>query len=134
MTGTADLVPVQAEGTQAAPGDPAALALPSGQVVTLQDVVWNAPGPDGLTLRFRFIAPAIAENGGTVDFDTAAGDMLWLCQSYALPRIAATGPRPAQIVISLADRALAFGQPAPEATQFFTAYSFADGQCVEEPF
>ncbi|PZR01074.1 MAG: acetolactate synthase [Cereibacter sphaeroides] len=110
------------------------IAVPSGQVLTLQDVVWNAPGPAGLTMRFRFVAPGIAEEGGTVDFDTAATDMAWLCQNFALPRISNTGPRPEQIIISLADRALEFGQAAPEATQFFSAYSLVDGVCVEEPF
>lgn len=112
------------------------LTLPSGQVVTLQDVVWNAQGPSGLTLRFRFIAPAIAESetGPGVDFDTAAGDMEWLCQSYALPRLSALGPKPAQIIISLSDRPLRFGEAAPDATQFFEAYSLTDGRCTVELF
>ena len=128
--------PVQAEGAQALPGDPRELTLPSGQVVTLQDVVWNAPGPSGLTLRFRFVAPAIAESetGPGVDFDTAAGDMEWLCQSYALPRLSALGPKPAQIIISLSDRPLRFGEAAPDATQFFEAYSLTDGRCTVELF
>ncbi len=128
--------PVQAEGTQALPGDPKGLTLPSGQVVTLQDVVWNAPGPAGLTLRFRFIAPAIAETetGAAVDFDTAAGDMAWLCQFYALPRLSALGPEPAQIIISLSDRPLRFGEAAPDAVQFFEAYSLTDGRCTVELF
>ena len=122
MTDPAQLV--QAEGAQALPGDPRELTLPSGQVVTLQDVIWNAPGPSGLTLRFRFIAPAIAETetGPGVDFDTAAGDMAWLCQTYALPRLSALGPKPAQIIISFSDRAVPFGEAAPDATQFFEAY------------
>jgi hypothetical protein len=104
--------------------------------VTLQDVIWNAPGPSGLTLRFRFIAPAIAETdaGPGVDFDMAAGDMAWLCQSYALPRLSALGPEPAQIIISLSDRPLRFGEAAPDATQFFEAYSLTDGRCTVDLF
>jgi hypothetical protein len=102
--------------------------------VTLQDVVWNAPGPEGLTTRFRFIAPAIAAGGGTVDFDAIAADMLWLCQTYALPRIASPGPQPSQIVISLSDTALPFGEASPDATQFFEAYTIEDGQCVWSVF
>ena len=128
--------PVQAEGAQALPGDPRELALPSGQVVTLQDVIWNAPGPSGLTLRFRFIAPAIAETdtGPGVDFDTAAGDMAWLCQSYALPRLSALGPKPAQIIISLSDRPLRFGEAAPDVVQFFEAYRPEGDTCIWEQF
>ena len=58
-----DVIQVQAEGDQLLPGDATDLTTPSGLVVRLQDVVWNAPGPEGLTLRFRFVAPAIAGAG-----------------------------------------------------------------------
>ncbi len=112
-----------------------AIEVPSGQPVTLQDVILNEPGPAGLTARFRFVAPQIARIGGTVDFDTAAADMDHLCATYALPRIeTVTGPHPEQVVISLSDRPVEFGVIAPEATQFFEAYSIVDGSCRWEPF
>lgn len=111
------------------------IEVPSGQPVSLQDVIWNEPGPAGLTVRFRFIAPQIAREGGTIDFDTAAEDMDHLCQTFALPRIeTVTGPQPAQVVISLSDRPVEFGVITPEATQFFEAYSIEDGTCVWEAF
>ena len=113
-------------------GDAEAIAVPSGQVVTLQDVIWNEPGPFGLTFRFRFVAPAIAREGGTVDFDTAVGDMQHLCQSYALSRIAEFGPAPEQIIISLSDTAIVFGDAAPDATQFFEAFTVQDGVCTRD--
>lgn len=113
------------------PGDGAEIAVPSGQAVSLQDVIWNVPGPEGMTLRFRFVAPGIAPGGG-VDFDTAAADMQFLCDSFALPRIAAQGPHPEQVIISLSDVALAFGEAAPEATQFFEAFRIEDGACIWE--
>jgi len=129
-------MPVQDDGAAqgAAPGAAATITAPSGLVVTLQEVIWNAPGPGGLTTRFRFVAPAIAEAGGTVDTETALSDMLWLCQTYALPRIAQPGPMPSQIVISLADAPLPFGEAHPEVTQLFEAYSLQDGHCVWEVF
>lgn len=109
--------------------------VPSGQPVTLQDVIWNEPGPAGLTARFRFIAPEIAQDGGSIDFDTAAADMDHLCDTYALPRLnTITGPRPAQVVISLSDIPVRFGEITPEATQFFEAYAIVDGACVWEAF
>lgn len=111
-----------------------AIAVPSGQMVTLQETIWGAPGPDGLTQRFLFVAPAIAFDGGSVDFETAAADMLYLCETYALPRIARDGPKVAQIIISLSDRPVPFGQSAPEATQFFEAYSFEGDSCIWEVF
>lgn len=109
--------------------------VPSGQPVTFLDAIWNEPGPAGLTARFRFVAPQIAQQGGTVDFDTASADMEALCNTYALPRIeTTTGPRPAQVVISLSDRPVEFGVISPDATQFFEAYSIVDGACVWEAF
>ena len=108
------------------------IAVPSGQSVTLQDVVQDAPGTAGLTLRFRFLAPDIA--GGGVDVDLAMADMAFLCETYALPRIANTGPAPAQIVISLSDVAVPFGEAAPDATQYFEAYRIENGTCIWEAF
>jgi hypothetical protein len=108
--------------------------VPSGQLVRFVDVVMNAPGPDGLTARFRFVAPAIAKQTGSVDFELAAADMEHLCKSFALPRIASTGPKPSQIVISLSDRDVPFGEAAPEATQFFEAYRVDGDACIWEAF
>jgi hypothetical protein len=122
-----------AEEAQVEPGDGTAIAVPSGQVVTLQDVIWNAPGPDGMALRFRFVAPGIAPGGG-VDLETASADMQHLCDSYALPRVADQGPLPEQVIISLSDVPVPFGEAAPEATQFFESYRIEDGLCVWEMF
>lgn len=118
--------PAQAQGL---------IEVPSGQPITLQDVVLNAPGNHGLTARFRFIAPQIARSGGSIDFDTATADMDHLCATYALPRIATiTGPRPAEVVISLSDRPVNFGEAQPEATQFFEAYVIEDETCLWDAF
>lgn len=110
------------------------IPVPSGQRITLQDVVNDAPGPDGLTVRFRFVAPAIARQGGTIDVDQAMADMEFLCQSYALPRLSNTGPQPSQVVISLSDIAVPFGETAPDATQYFEGYRVQDGSCIWEAF
>lgn len=122
------------EGVQVTPGSDEVIAVPSGQVVTLQDVIWNAPGPDGLVARFRFVAPAIARDGGTVNFEVASADMAALCQTYALARLSEFGPAPVQVIISLADQPLPFGEAAPEATQFFEAYSLDGNTCIWEAF
>ena len=111
-----------------------AIKLPSGQVVTLLDVISNVPGSEGLAARFRFLAPAVAKQGGTVDAGTAAKDMDWLCQNFALPKISNIGPQPGQIIISMSDRDVPFGEDHPEATQMFNAYSIKDGACVWDMF
>lgn len=117
----------------AAAGAGGAITVPSGQSVTLQDVIWNEPGPMGLTFRFRFVAPEIAP-GGRVDAEMASADMAVLCQDFALPRIDPHGPQPAQVIISLSDRAVPFGEAQPDVTQFFEAYRIEDGACIWEMF
>lgn len=107
------------------------IVTPSGMAVTWMETVHGAPGPEGLTARFRFLAPAIS---GDVAFETAAEDMIWLCETFALPRLSDIGPQPSQVVISLADRDIPFGQTDLEAVQFFEAYRPAGDVCEWEMF
>lgn len=108
--------------------------VPSGQEVVYVDVIQGEPGTAGLVYRFRFIAPAIARQGGTVSMEVAHDDMQALCDGFALPRIADTGPQPGQIIISLSDRPVPFGEPMPEATQYFEAYRAENGKCIWEMY
>ncbi|MCI2400763.1 DUF6497 family protein [Aliiroseovarius subalbicans] len=110
------------------------IRVPSGQDVTFQDAIWGEPGATGLAVRFRFVAPRIARTVGDIEFLQAEEDMVHLCETFALPRVASTGPRPAQIIISLSDRVIEFGLSDPEATQFFEAYRPDGESCVWEGF
>jgi len=87
-----------------------------------------------MAVRFRFLAPEIAREGGRIEFAQAEEDMKFLCESYALPRIAENGPKPTQIIISLSDRIVEFGSVDPAATQFFEAYRPEDTTCIWEGF
>jgi hypothetical protein len=111
----------------------ARVEVPSGQEVRFFEARRDAGAAAGITWRFRFVAPAISRDGGTVNFDTAAQDMEHLCNRFALPRLP-QGEAPGQIVIELADREVEFGQPAPEATRYFEAFSVQGGRCVWEGF
>ena len=111
-----------------------AITVPSGQQVTFHDFIWGEPGPSGLAIRFRFIAPAISRQDGEADFSALEADMLHLCETYALPRISNTGPQPSQVIISLSDRPVDFGEADPDATQFFEGYRPKDGTCIWEWF
>ncbi len=110
------------------------IAVPSGQTITFLEMVQSAPGPGGLTYRFRFLAPAIARQGGTVSDDQAFEDMAQLCEGYALSHLSNIGPQPSQIIISLADRPVPFATPDPEATQYFEAFRLQDGTCIWDGF
>ena len=110
------------------------IEVPSGQAVSLYDTVSGEPGPGGLTVRFRFLAPGIAREKGEIAFETAQADMAHLCETYVLPRLSDIGPRVAQVVVTLMDRPVPFGATMPEATQFFEAYRPEDGHCVWEGF
>jgi len=111
-----------------------AIAVPSGQELHFHEMIWGEPGPAGLTARFRFIAPGIAREGGSVDFVQAEPDMAYLCETYALPRLSDMGPQVAQVIISLSDRPVEFGTAMPDATQFFEAYQPENGACIWEGF
>lgn len=116
------------------PGDGLTLALPSGQVVTLIETIWNTMGPVGLVTRFRFLAPDINAETGTVPFEVATQDIAWTCQNFALGKVTEFGPLPSQIIISLEDRPVPFGQTDPDALQFFEAFRIEDGACIWEVF
>ena len=108
------------------------ITLPSGRVVTFHEVIHSAPGTSGQAVRFRFVEPDLAEVTESVDYADLEADMAWLCESYALTRIANTGPQPAQVIISIADKAVEFGTPDPETTQIFEAYRPESGACIWE--
>ncbi|RQP05233.1 MAG: hypothetical protein D1H97_14045 [Paracoccus sp. BP8] len=191
---------------QDAAGD---ITLPSGAVVRWQETRHDDAGGFGLTYRFRFIMPDLAqrvpatsgpatdfaddEARGPIEIDTESGetggaeaddglidpaaledlteadipdeadeqaadaligepvlpaapdvlaqdpvhdDIVWLCENWALPRIAAPAPRPSQIIISLSDRELPFGALDPEAVQLFEAFRLPPDRdvCEWEPW
>ena len=124
------LILIAPAGVQAGPSAAGgAIIPPSGHAVSLQEVIWNVPGSNGMALRFRFVAPDIGAGGGQTAA-MAQGDMQWLCDTYALSHMAdLPAPQPAEIIISLSDRALPFGQAAPDAVQYFQSFAPKGGLC-----
>ena len=107
------------------------LDVPSGQPVTFQEMLWDRPG-GGLIYRFRFVAPEIGADGR--QYEDVEADMHHLCETFAIPRLAQTGPQPSQIVISFGKQATEFGITDPDIIQFFEAYRVEDGTCILEFF
>ena len=131
---TDSVIRVQAQGRVTLPGSDAAFVVPSGQAVTLQEVIVDQPTQDTAIYRFRFLAPAIARDGGTMDFEGSIADMKQLCDTYAVQQIMPPMPLASQVIIAFSDMVLPFGETNPEATQFFMAFSLVDGACVLEPY
>jgi Family of unknown function (DUF6497) len=113
--------------------DTSPVDVPSGQPLTLIEVIWNVPGPAGTAVRFHFLAPEITP-GGSIGFDVASTDMAALCDTYAVPRVVEAGATPDQIIIAMSDRVVPFGQTDADATQFFEAYSLQGDTCIWEMF
>ena len=106
------------------------IEVPSGRTLSLIDIITNAPGPEGATARFRFLAPELTSE----DAEAAAADMQVLCDNFALERTEGMVPEPQQIIISFANAAVPFGEAAPDVVQFFESFRIENGACVWEVF
>lgn len=126
-------LPGLAQATTPVPSE-VRIEVPSGQEIRLIETIWNAAGPAGLTLRYRFLAPQIGRGAGQIGFETAEADMMFLCETVALRGLSNIGPQVTQIIISLSDRVVPFGDADPEATQYFEAYRPENGACIWEGF
>lgn len=81
-------------------------------------------------------APALPAAPDVLAQDPVHEDIVWLCENWALPRIPSTGPRPTQIIISLASKDVAFGAYDPDAVQLFEAFRLPSDReaCIWEPW
>ncbi|WP_233270493.1 DUF6497 family protein [Chachezhania sediminis] len=117
----------------AALADPMPVEVPSGQPVTLFEVLMDDT-PGQLWARFRFLAPKIGNAPGRVGYDVTAVDMDWVCNHVALPWLDRTGLEPERIVISFSDRELPLGETAPDAAQYFEFYRPDLTECIWEEY
>lgn len=115
-------------------GDGAMIDVPSGQKVVLLDIIWNSEGPDGTAPRFRFVAPAIARDGGAVDFDAAERDLQSLCEGFVLSKLAEKGTEAPLVLLTMTDREVEFGVSDPLSTQYVDAFSIDGTTCIREIF
>lgn len=105
-------------------------SVPSGLVLTLQEILEDAQPDGSLWLRLRYVAPGItraARAGMDGDFDT-------LCETQALRYTPTTGAAAAEAVISIASAPVEFGANAPDVVQFFEVYRLQDDTCIWEGY
>lgn len=107
-----------------------AVTVPSGRELSLIDVITNAPGPQGATARFRFLAPGLAPE----DVESSVADMQSVCDGFALVRTEGMVPEPQQIIVTFMSDAVPFGEAAPDVVQFFESFRIENGACVWEVF
>jgi hypothetical protein len=119
-----------ASGCQEDAADGEVIEVPSGRELRLIDIITNAPGPEGTTARFRFLAPGLSQE----QVELATEDMQAVCDNFAVSRIDGMVPAPQQIIISFADAAVPFGEAAPDVVQFFESYRVENGLCIWEVY
>ena len=80
--------------------------------------------------------PALPAEPDVMAQDPVHQDVVWLCENWALPRIASPAPRPAQIIVSLADKAIPFAAYDPDVVQLFEAFRLPPDRdaCEWEPW
>lgn len=105
------------------------VALASGHSVTLFDVIYEETPS---VARFRFVSDKIGPDG--LQFDDIAGDMQVLCDEIAIAQLAREARSPDQVVVSISDRIVPFGDISPDATQFFDAFRIEGARCMWEQF
>jgi hypothetical protein len=102
--------------------------------VALWQVLLERVEGQGNQAVLRFLAPQIARDGGTVDFDMAQIDMDWLCETHGLPLAALPYAQADSIVIAMLDRPVLRGVTDVEATRYFEIYSVREGACAAQSF
>lgn len=105
--------------------------MPSGQEAKLIEVLIDEVGGEEW-LRFRFLAPEIAGNGGVTGFERTQTDLEFLCGEVALPYMADFDLYADVVVISLLDRPVPFGEMDQDATQLIEAFRVDSGTCAWE--
>ncbi|WP_102222711.1 DUF6497 family protein [Acidimangrovimonas sediminis] len=114
---------------------PAAMTLPSGQAVTLHQVIWPEAQAAGgeRRLRLRFVAPQIAAGAKTLIAPEAASDDLqYLCDHVALPALKKDGRAVDEIVITMMAKPLPFGTADPKVRQYIDTFLPKEDHCEWE--
>ena len=106
-------------------------AVPSGNDIQLQEILYETRNDASRVARFRYVMPLIRQGVG---FSEIEQDFFHLCIGVAVPYLAIQGETVDQVIISMADRETEFGVMTSLATQFFEAFSVKDGTCIWEGF
>ena len=116
----------------AAGGLEESLVVPSGYEIYLQELRVNQELDGSSVARFRYVMPELASAG--VAFADVEGDFAHLCRTHILPSLQRRGEAAETVIVSIADREIAFGVATPGATQYFEGFTVENGTCIWEAF
>ncbi|MEM9434859.1 MAG: DUF6497 family protein [Pseudomonadota bacterium] len=110
------------------------LETPSGLKLAAPEVIFEPVGAlasSASQVRLRYVAPLIADIE-LFGFDRLEGDFLYLCQQDGLKITTGAAPRATRVIVSIASVPLAFGETAPNITQYFDAFLIKENTCIWE--
>lgn len=108
------------------------IQTPSGQGVEFiqkieAESVGNTSDLNEKSIHFRFVAPTLSRDQS---YETVSQDLLYLCNSFAVPHLeAASGEMTSEVVISLAKAPSEFGELTPDIPKFFESFVVTNGAC-----
>lgn len=97
---------------------------PSGRVVALCDVVYEAQPNNDVWAVVRVVDEGLVTNSGQADHD-------WVCERWGLPAME-NDPAPVRVVVQIMTAPFERGEPAPGITQAIEAYSISGDTCQWE--
>ena len=142
----ADAAELDALGLQPAPGPFDAADFDGAQMVTLEELEAEGAIDSRIIIDLDAdqalddmgIQPALPADPQVLLQDGNYGDLLWLCETVALPDLPPPGDpsRPTSIIISVAERPVAFGEMAMGVAQQFEGFAPSDDNrtCLWEPW
>lgn len=111
-----------------ASGQEEAPAVPSGIVLTLQEIRLEEAPDAGTMARFRYVATGLEGVG----FAGVEEDFPVLCSDVVLPWAATQAQAVGRVVISMASAPVEFGNSAPDVVQFFEVFRLEPSACIWE--
>ena len=122
-----------AAGAQAQDGRIARAEAPSGQRVTLADVIpEEQPWSGEMQVVVRLVAPAIADD--TLTNSQLRADMDWACHTWGVPAARELSAPPERVVVEMMAAPAPRGEATPGIRRIFESYRLEGPVCVWELF
>lgn len=105
--------------------------VPSGNQLTLQEVIFETRQDNSRVARYRYVMPAIAQG---IAFKDVESDFAVLCDGFIVKALREKSKTVDQVIVSLSDRETEFGVTSAQAIQYFEAFRLENDTCIWEAF